>query len=326
MTKKEFHKLLKKVDSGKASAEEEKRLLDWYAGFEKDPLPEDGVLSESEQEELLAHLRLKVNQPVIDNRSFTVIYKIAATLLLCALTALMWHTYRQQRGTIIYAIIQKGERRKLVLPDSSIVWLNADSKLSYPSVFEKNSREVTLSGEGYFEVKHDAARPFTVHANNINVEVLGTVFDIKAYPQDQQVETSLIRGSVRVSVTGGSKKGQQAILHPNQKFVLLNNTGMYSGNDDSLQDLVKETAAALLVKETGWRNNSLSFENKQLDELVPQLERWFAIRIVVKNPELKHLKFTGTLDNASLDTVMQALMLSGHFNYRKEADDTIVIY
>jgi ferric-dicitrate binding protein FerR (iron transport regulator) len=242
---------------------------------------------------------------------------------------LYYYQNHQTKEELSYSIVPKGERRKLILSDSTIVWLNADSKLSYPEHFGNHSRDITLSGEAYFEVKHDASRPFTVHTRNIDIRVLGTVFDVKAYPHDQKVETSLIRGLVRVTIHSGKKSGQQVILHPNQKFVLPNSPEADRRQANFAiepQKMVKETPGLQLAKETGWRNNSLSFENEQFSELVPRLERWFDIKVVVQKPEINNLRFTGTLDNASLETVMQALMLSAHFNYRKEGDHTIVIY
>jgi hypothetical protein len=302
MTRKDFQELLKKVNTGKASPEEEKALFDWYAAFEQDALPEDGVLTETEQEELLADLRSKTGSTRPVGQGLNIIYKIAASIFFGGFLLLSWYFYQNHQ---------------------------TKEELSYPEHFGNHSRDITLSGEAYFEVKHDASRPFTVHTRNIDIRVLGTVFDVKAYPHDQKVETSLIRGLVRVTIHNGKKSGQQVILHPNQKFVLPNSPETDSGQESFTaepQKMVKETPGLQLAKETGWRNNSLSFENEQFSELVPRLERWFDIKVVVQKPEMNNLRFTGTLDNASLETVMQALMLSAHFNYRKEGDHTIVIY
>lgn len=331
MTRKDFQELLRKVNSGKASPEEEKALFDWYAAFEQEALPPEGQLTDWEQKELLADLRSKTTSSRGLNPNLKVIYKIAATVILGGTLALFWLIYPkdQKAGVLSYTVVPKGERRKLVLSDSTIVWLNADSKLSYPKHFGNHSRDITLSGEAYFEVKHDASRPFTVHTSNIDIRVLGTVFDVKAYPHDERVEASLIRGSVRVTIHSGKRSGQQVMLRPNQKFVLPNYPQTNSGQENITGDpqkMLKETPISQLVRETGWRNNSLSFENEQFSELVPRLERWFDIKVILQKPEMNNLRFTGTLDNASLETVMQALMLSGHFNYRKEGDHTIVIY
>ncbi|WP_184549446.1 FecR family protein [Mucilaginibacter sp. FT3.2] len=331
MTRKDFQELLKKVNSGNASAQEEQALWDWYEDFGNDALPEDGILTELEQDELLADIRSKIQPATSIKRSFTLVYRIAAAVVLGGFLVLAGYVYKNylQEGDMRYSTVPKGERRKLTLADGTMVWLNADSKLSYPKAFAADSREVSLSGEAYFEVKHDASRPFTVHTSTIDIHVLGTIFDVKAYPQDRQVETSLIRGSVRVTINTGTNNGRQVILHPNQKFVLSNAPDARSEQTsivDNSQTLVNEISGLQLVKETGWRNNSLSFENEQFPDLVPKLERWFDIKVVIQNPQLNNLRFTGTLDNAGLDTVMQALMLSGHFNYRKEGEHTIIIY
>jgi ferric-dicitrate binding protein FerR (iron transport regulator) len=333
MTRQEYQELVKKVYSGKASPEEEETLFEWYDSFGNEQLPAEGVLTEEEQEELFADIQSKT-QPSFQKKSvINVIYKIAASVVLAGGLVLAW--YAAKRGDKVIdnqqqsIVVPKGQKRKLTLSDGTLIWLNADSKLFYPVAFSAAKREVTLSGEAYFEVKHDASRPFIVHTSTIDIRVLGTVFDVKAYPQDKKVEASLIRGSVQVSVHGEEGKSAPVVLRPNQKFVMLrHNTsvGKDSLSNTNLKEHVVETPKTQQLRETGWRKEILSFENERFADLAIELERWFNIKVIITNPDFKNYRFTGTLNNADLNTVMEALKLSEHFNYRKEADNKIIIY
>ena len=117
---------------------------------------------------------------------------------------------------------KNGVSTKMVLPDGSTVWLNAGSKLDYTKIGSTGNREVQLTGEAFFDVVKNPERPFIIHTSKIDVKVLGTKFNVKAYPEDKTVETSLVQGSVEVFVK--NRPGEKYLLKPNQKLVLLNNT------------------------------------------------------------------------------------------------------
>jgi transmembrane sensor len=127
---------------------------------------------------------------------------IAASLLLGVLVFLF--ISKQSENTQLVFISKKGTKNKMTLPDGTKVWLNADSKLTLAKQFTGPTREVRLSGEAYFEVAHDKNHPFIISANAIKVKVLGTVFNLKAYPDDEDTETTLIQGQVEVSIDGQS--------------------------------------------------------------------------------------------------------------------------
>ena len=106
----------------------------------------------------------------------------------------------------------------MLLPDGSTVWLNAGSRLTYDSLYGTTLREVTLSGEAYFDVVKNPKKPFIIHTGKINIRVLGTVFNVKSYPEEQTIETSLIKGSIEVSFP--SQPSKKIILKPNQKLII----------------------------------------------------------------------------------------------------------
>jgi transmembrane sensor len=161
----------------------------------------------------------------------------------------MYNTMRTPRG---------GEYR-LQLPDGSKVWLNAASSITYPNAFTGNIRSVQITGEAYFEVMQDAARPFEVQVGNMKVEVLGTHFNINAYPGEPAIKTTLLEGAVRV---------QEAVLKPGQQAVLAA-TGKFHVDDDVEIDEVM-----------AWKNGFFQFNDADMPTVMRQLENWYDVTVV----------------------------------------------
>ncbi|SIO38007.1 FecR family protein [Chitinophaga niabensis] len=160
----------------------------------------------------------------------------------------MFNTMRTPRG---------GEYR-LQLPDGSKVWLNAASSITYPNVFTGDTRSVEITGEAYFEVAKDAARPFKVQAGNMKVEVLGTHFNINAYPGEPVIRTTLLEGAVRI---------QDAIMKPGQQASLAA-TGQFRVEDDVETDEVM-----------AWKNGFFQFNDADMPTVMRQLENWYDITV-----------------------------------------------
>ena len=131
-----------------------------------------------------------------------------------------------------------GSRTKLLLPDSTQVWLNSGSKLSYNKTYGNGTREVTLSGEAYFDVVKNPAHPFIIHTVNIDIKVLGTAFNVKSFPGEKNTETSLIRGSIEV--TFKNRPSEKIILKPNEKLI--------TANEEPAKDSVYKEGPAEKVK------------------------------------------------------------------------------
>lgn len=127
-----------------------------------------------------------------------------------------------------------GSRTKLVLPDGTQVWLNAGSKLSYDKTYGNTIREVSLSGEAYFDVEKNPEHPFVIHTGSINIKVLGTAFNVKSFPGEKNTETSLIRGSIEV--TFKNRPSEKIILKPNEKLITAN------------EELIKKILKKLLLQ------------------------------------------------------------------------------
>lgn len=215
-----------------------------------------------------------------------------------------------------------GKRIHTVLPDGSSVWLNAGSTIKYTDNLVVNGkREVTLTGEAYFDVKHDTAHPFIVHAGKMSVVVLGTAFNIRAYPSDTHMETTLIRG--KVQVINEDKPGQNIVLYPNEKVVLATQSELTrkyklavknTAPIDSISS--KVTLPDETITETGWVNNKLSFKNENFTDLSQQLERWYNVQISFDNDTYITKEFTGTFKDQSIDEVMNALQIIEPFHYK----------
>lgn len=178
----------------------------------------------------------------------------------------------------------RGGQYKVVLADGTKVWLNAASSLQYPASFKGSSRQVMLSGEAYFEVAADAARPFLVQVQpatggrKMQVQVLGTHFNVKAYTEEGQAVTTLLQGAVRVS-----SGGQQFTLAPGQQASLDNNSGrLQSGNADT------ENALA-------WKNGLLAFNNDALPAVMRTISRWYDVDVVYEEGIDRQIHVSGAM-------------------------------
>jgi len=198
-----------------------------------------------------------------------------------------------------------GTRSKIILPDSSEVWLNSNSKISYQQGFGEKERVVSLLGEAFFSVYKNENMPFMVNVNEMNIKATGTEFNVSAYSADKHVETVLISGEVHLNYLKKGKK-ESVIMKPSQKAVL----NRVSSN------LVVEAIHTKAYD--SWKDGKLVFDNFTLVEVVEILERWFNVSIVIKNHKLKSYRFTATLDNRSLDQILMYLSYSSPINYTFE--------
>jgi len=225
----------------------------------------------------------------------------------------------------------KGARSQVMLPDGSQVWLNAGSRLNYPKNFSSNTREVTLEGEAFFMVKADARRPFFVHTSAIHVKVLGTSFNVRAYPGEDSAVASLVQGSVEVAAD--EKVEQGIILKPNEKLVvpirpLTDNSAGEHITAQAALPAYKSTLTAVqdsIYTETAWVQNKLAFKHLQLEKVAEMLEHWYGVEIAFKSEKKKQLYFTGVFDNESLEQVMNALETTLSFTWSRDTTGKIWI-
>ncbi len=193
----------------------------------------------------------------------------------------------------------RGQQSQVRLPDGTLVFLNAESSLTYPVSFASAAkRQVSLSGEGYFEVAKDKAHPFIVKTTRQDVEVLGTHFNVNAYPVERVVKTTLLEGSVRISALGAGKvlkPDQQAVLAPDGKI------------DVSQADV--DVAVA-------WKNDQFMFDSENIQAVMRMVERWYNVEVVYVG-EITDEKFWGGVsrfDNVS--KVLKSLESTGKVHFK----------
>jgi len=220
-----------------------------------------------------------------------------------------------------------GEKKTVWLADSTKVILNARSTLKTNADYGVNSREVYLTGEALFDVTHNAQKPFVVNMNQFEVKVLGTLFNVKAYPEDKIQETSLIRGKVQVIFKNGDNNS--IYLNPNEKAIIPNKDDgggiikIKDGRDQPL--LLAPTIAALTINskdstiaETSWVYDRLDIYDKTFSQIRPDLERLYNVNIDFEDKKVANYRFSATFEKETIEQVLQALQLSYPFHYTIE--------
>jgi len=233
--------------------------------------------------------------------------------------------------TYIYS--PRGQRTRIILPDSTKVWLNSESSLQYAVNYNKKTREVYLKGEAFFKVTKNHAKPFMVYANEIKVKVYGTSFNIKAFPNERYIETTLIEGKLSITPEyKQDKKNSEIFLIPKEKCVYerlgdiqnldaKNITTIPTSNAVKSNNTLKETPKVVITEnvdpetEVLWKEGKLIFKNETFGELATKMERWYDIKIHFTDEKIKNYKFTGVLDKETINQAMEALKLSSEKSY-----------
>jgi hypothetical protein len=193
-------------------------------------------------------------------------------------------------------VMPYGSSSKIVLSDSSVVWLNAGSSLIYPSKFTGKNREVVLFGEAYFMVSGDVNKPFIVQTSALEIRALGTEFNVSAYPEDNVIQTVLKKGSVAIRRIDGSKNENEIMLSPNQLALF---------DKKTKQARITEVNTDFY---TLWTDGLLCFENRDLNRIVKSLERYYNIDIQFEKPLVGMVKISGKLDlNQNQEEVFEYL-------------------
>jgi ferric-dicitrate binding protein FerR (iron transport regulator) len=238
---------------------------------------------------------------------------------------------KQTNNAFVNEIVTKrGSKSSIKLPDGTIVRLNTDSRLTYLNFTAGKNREVTLIGEAYFDVAHDSSRPFIIHTGKINIKVLGTSFNVRNYPQDKELETSLIKGKIEVSLD--SRPEDIITLKPTEKLIIakeqdeLAAATKVTNNIDNKVVLTSITYLRhdSLVAETSWLNDKMVFVNQPLDKIAIELERKYAITINFKDEKVKKYRYTGVFENVSLEKVFQLIKYSKNINYKIDNKNIVI--
>jgi transmembrane sensor len=222
-----------------------------------------------------------------------------------------------------------GAKTYMVLPDNTKVWLNAGSTIRYSSHYDIAERSVYLIGEAYFDVESNADMPFKVHAHDLIINAIGTEFNVKAYPEEKQIETTLVSGliSLERKVPGGDV--EKVLLKPNQRAYSSHGVTKideldFADADEYLEKSDKETAALssrpiekIAVEKvsntdvyTSWKDKRLVFDREKMADLAVKLERIYDVRITFKDDELKDYHLSGSLEQETLEQLLNAIRLT----------------
>lgn len=269
--------------------------------------------------------------------------KIVVSFMLVAVMISSWLLVKQLKDTPVIqksnipaeVLTQNGSRTKLLLPDGSNVWLNSGSKITYNKDFETGGlREVNLTGEAFFDVVKNPKRPFIIHTSRIDIKVLGTRFNVKAYDNDQTTETSLIKGSVEVFLKSDLRK--KYLLKPNQKLVLQNTETAGKIKQSNTKNPIPQAAQYIEIRpltylegtetniESSWTKNILSFEDEAFTEVAKKMERWYDVVFEFKNKRLEQQFINGSFEKESLEQALKALKYSTGFNYKIEGKKVLI--
>ncbi|UZR97543.1 FecR family protein [Chondrinema litorale] len=224
--------------------------------------------------------------------------KIAVSVLLLLMVGLSYYHFLNnpiKTETSWKEIVTKpGQKSMITLADGTLVKLNAGSKFKYPEKFTDSLRQVYLEGEAYFKVKSMPEKPFIVHSQELSTKVLGTVFNVAAYPDESDVEVTLVEG--KVEVIPSNKQKESYILSPNEKVVF--------NKPEKSFELKNE---ADVQKVTSWKNNVLLIENEPLSVVTKKLKMWYGVEVELGSPGLENCKLKARFENESLKTVLQVL-------------------
>jgi len=230
---------------------------------------------------------------------------------------------------------KNGSRTRIQLPDGSSVWLNSSSKLVYDNEnFGVGNREVSLTGEAYFDVVKNPSKPFIIHTTKMDIKVLGTAFNVKCYPGEKNTETSLIRGSIEVTL---KDRPEKIIMKPNEKLILSTddirqtkaNTAQAKQAAVKAIPIIELSHLTIFPKdssivETGWVENRLVFSEETFIDLAKKMERWYGINIVITNEKLKKELLTGIFEKETIYEALKALQFTTPFTYKLDKDVIII--
>ncbi len=252
----------------------------------------------------------------------------AAVLLIIGLGSIFFAEEKTAPATVYAKTYQTkaGERKKIMLPDGSTVWLNSKSTLKLDENFNESNRLVSLQGEGYFDVTH-SKKPFKVETSEFEINVLGTAFNVKSYPDEITSEATLIRGLITMQPING---GGIITLKPSQKITLYKKTTTETTLPQQKRQLKishpeitidhYQLARDSTVVETAWVQNKIEILDQEFGEIRPLLEKWYNVKITFTSPELEKYVFTATFSKETVEDALKALKEVEKFNYEIKGD------
>ncbi|MFC1555344.1 FecR family protein [candidate division KSB1 bacterium] len=231
--------------------------------------------------------------------------KYAAVLILCVLVPyfVLQKTNEQPAENLIEVYVENGETKEVLLPDGSEVLLDAGSILTYPEEFQ-DTREITLTGEGYFEVVRNPEKPFEVQAQHAVIKVLGTKFNVRAWDRTEGVKVAVSEGRVSLQSAENANR-DPVIITANQVSFMGTNGSISAPVDVNIDNFLS------------WANRDLEFHDVYLKEIISQLERWYDLRIVFENESLLALKVSMHVNRRPLPEILELIAAMSDQEFEK---------
>lgn len=298
MTEKDFRVLLEKQRLGKLS-NQEKKVLDIFEN--KMLVKNSKTVFEHKQhkESIKQELKEKINvsKKVILYQRYIAV--AASILFIFGATFYFYFLKESNLQKNQELIVQKimtmktefGQKLNITLPDGSKVKLNSGSTIRFPEKFSDSIREITFTGEGFFEIKHNPTQPFVIKTGDLTTRVLGTSFNINTLQDSTSIAVTLATGKVALFTQNEVKK-----LLPSEQAVFNLKKGNITTKKVQIDDFIE------------WKEGILRFENVSIGDAMSTLERWYNVKIELKNPELADCKFTGVFSNEALQTILESIV------------------
>lgn len=265
-------------------------------------------------------------------------YKIAAAVALLVAATFLFRGHHAARmkeqpvtATVTRVTVKNGEQKQLTLEDGTKIWLNGGSALSWGSGFGSSNRQVRLEGEGFFEVAKDAALPFTVETEKVTITVLGTSFNVKDYGNEDNVQTTLISGSIQVSLNNDASK--KILLSPREKLTVMKGQVQRQAAGVAVNPLKYKVQALVPlsptdsneISETAWMGDKIAFVDEPFGEVAKKMEHRYNVHIFFKNAALKKVVMRGVFEKESVQKALKILQMITPFRY-DQAGDSIYLY
>lgn len=232
--------------------------------------------------------------------------KYAAAILISIGTSWFAFNYFSPKSDDLlnHVICPPGQISELILADGTHIWLNAETKITYPTQFNKKTRQVKIEGEAFFKVEKDPQRPFIVETKGIQVKVLGTQFNVSAYPEEKYIETTLISGAVE-------------LLNSKGKYISALVPGQMACFDSTNRHVsIKEVDTTYF---SSWKEGRITFYNERLEDIARKLARWYNVEIVFSNEDIKDFRFSGVfLKDKPLEQILEIMKHAAEIDFTQQ--------
>ncbi|MCG8310137.1 MAG: FecR domain-containing protein [Cytophagales bacterium] len=328
MAEKDINELIAKSLAGELNPQEHSQLEEW---INTDPKNED-VFNEFHQLRGRGSIYVRSNttlnnafddpslnpkeqfhSPKNRMRTISIFWKVAAVVAFVAISVfVLRHSAsksEQGRSSSLTSAsrsisTQSGQKKQVILPDNTMVWLNSSSQITYSETINTgSSRRIQLKGEAYFNVKRDPGRPFIVSTEHLSITALGTAFNVNAYHLNDKGKVVLEEGKVLVELIDTEKNLNRLTLLPGESALAeINSKGVQKFREDEIIDFK-------------WKEGILSFKRATVKEVVETLERWYGVSIDLTGPFVNDWKYTAEFDNENLENVLHAMSYSQDFTF-----------